>query len=959
MTTVSAVTDYVNFLLLGLGNGAVFAALAVALVVTYRSSGVLNFATGALSLHAAYTYAFLRRGELLAPLPIGPHTYDLGGPVAFWPALITTLVVEALLGLLLYVAVFRPLRNARPLAKAVASLGVMILLTAVVAERAGPDQQLVQPIFPRTNLEVLGVRIVSDRLWFALTIAAVTLGLAMIYRFTRFGIATRAAAETEVGALVTGLSPERIAMANWAISAAVAGLAGILIAPLVPLIPGTYTLFIVPALAAAVLGRFTALLPAFLGGIAIGALQSLAVFMKSRHEWFPDQGTAELIPLVLVLAALLIRSKPLPTRGTLLVQSLGRAPRPRSWKVPLAVGSAIGLVAVLVTSGSYRSAVITSIIFGVISLSLVVVTGYCGQISLAQLTLAGVAGFLLSPLTDSWGVPFPIAPLLAALGASVIGVLVGLPALRIRGLLVGVVTLSFAVTVEALWFRNNSLNGGTAGARVANPELFGGDLGVGTGLEFPRVGFGVVCLIVLVAVAGAVALLRTSRLGSAMLAVRANERSAASAGISVVRIKLIGFAIGAFIAGLGGTLLAYKQTNVTFQTFSVFIGLTVFSTAYLAGITSVSGGVTAGLIAAGGIFFVVLDRAIDIGPWYAILSGVGVILTVIFNPEGIVGPVHESLDRRRQGKLRAAAEEVGAGTAVGDAAAAQEPATQIEDTPAPALASLAPHRTRLAEGGPRTDADALSVTDLSVVYGGVTAVSHVTFSVRHGSITGLIGPNGAGKTTTMDAICGFTSCEGRVQVEGRDVTRLAPHRRVAAGLGRTFQGLDLYEDLTVEENVVVGQYVAGSQASAEHLDAVLGVLDLRADRERNVGELSQGRRQLVSIARALAGRPSVLLLDEPAAGLDSSESEWLAERLRAVRDGGVTILLVDHDVNLVLGLCDDIHVLDFGSRIATGPPEAIRNDVAVNQAYLGTSHGREDPEVPAPVPADSHQGVPS
>ncbi len=160
-----------------------------------------------MSLHAAYTYAFLRRGELLAPLPLGPRTYDLGGPIDFWPALIATLLIEALLGVLLYVAVFRPLRNARPLAKAVASLGVMILLTAVVAERAGPDQILVQAIFPRDNLEIGGIRIVTDRLWFAVTIAVVTLGLAMVYRFTRFGIATRAAAETEVGALVTGLSP--------------------------------------------------------------------------------------------------------------------------------------------------------------------------------------------------------------------------------------------------------------------------------------------------------------------------------------------------------------------------------------------------------------------------------------------------------------------------------------------------------------------------------------------------------------------------------------------------------------------------------------------------------------------------------------------------------------------------------------------------------------------------------
>jgi ABC-type branched-subunit amino acid transport system ATPase component/ABC-type branched-subunit amino acid transport system permease subunit len=941
------VTDYVNFLLLGLGNGAVFAALAVALVVTYRSSGVLNFATGALSLHAAYTYAFLRRGLFLSPVPLGPKAFDLGGPLGFWPALVVTLVVEALVGIVLYVCVFRPLRAALPLAKAVASLGVMLVLTAIVAERAGSDQILVQPIFPRDNLMLGDIRVVSDRLWFALTMVAVTLLLAAVYRFTRFGVATRAAAETEFGALVSGISPERIAVANWAISAAVAGLAGVFIAPLVPLIPGTYTLFIVPALAAAVLGRFSALLPAFVGGIAIGALQSLAVFLKGRHPWFPDQGAAELIPLVLVLAALLVRSRPLPTRGTLVLQTLGRAPRPRSWRAPALVGLAAGALAILVTDGSYRSAVITSMIFGVISLSLVVVTGYCGQISLAQLTLAGVAGFLLSPLTDSWGVPFPLAPLLAALGASVIGVLVGLPALRIRGLLVGVVTLTFAVTVEALWFRNNSLNGGVDGAQVANPELFGLDLGVGTGAAFPRPAFGLLCLVVLVVAACGVARLRTSRLGSAMLAVRANERSAAAAGISVTRVKIVGFAIGSFVAGIGGTLLAYKQTNVTYQSFSAFAGLNVFSTTFLAGITSVAGGVLAGVISLGGILFLTVDRMVDVGEWYSILSGLGVILAVIHNPEGAVGPAHAALDRRRQARLR----EGRAGEAAPEALREPPPAPASAAAAAAAAGatSAATAATAATAGASGYGTSALRVEALTVAYGGVTAVDDLTFTVRPGSITGLIGPNGAGKTTTMDAICGFTACRGAVHLDGRPLRGLPPHRRARLGLGRTFQGLDLYEDLTVEENAVVGQHVAGSQASREHLDAVLATLDLTAVRERNVRELSQGRRQLVSIARALAGRPTVLLLDEPAAGLDTTESGWLADRLRAVRDGGVTILLVDHDVNLVLGLCDEIHVLDFGRLISSGPPEAVRRDAAVAAAYLGTTGTPAEPDRVASV----------
>ena len=215
----------------------------------------------------------------------------------------------------------------------------------------------------------------------------------------------------------------------------------------------------------------------------------------------------------------------------------------------------------------------------------------------------------------------------------------------------------------------------------------------------------------------------------------------------------------------------------------------------------------------------------------------------------------------------------------------------------------------------------------------------MSFCVEEGQIVGLIGPNGAGKTTTIDALCGFHDYEGSVVLAGQDVAGYSPHRRAALGLARTFQLAGVSDDLTVEENVQVGQHRATAHDPAA-LTRILDELGLVEMRDLQVSMLSQGQRQLVSVARALAGEPRLLLLDEPAAGLDSTESLWLAERLRGVRDTGVTILLVDHDMSLVLNLCDAIDVLDFGALIATGTPEQIRENEEVSTAYLGATHQR-------------------
>ena len=910
--------SHFGFMLLGLGAGAAYAALGMALVVTYRSSGVINFASGSIAVYAAFIYAYLRQGQFLPLLPGLPKKVKLADSLGFVPSLLGALIMSSLLGLLLYALVFRPLRTAPPLARVVASLGIQVAIVLLIVKRMGTTQTPVKKVFPDSKLRIGTAVAHTDKIWTALAVIGVALLLSALFRYTRFGLATRAVAETEKGAVVSRISAGRVAALNWMLSSAVAGLAGVLIAPHIAVVPIVFSLFIVPSLAAAVVGRFEMIAGTVVAGLVIGMLESEAQFLHSTWSWFPKSGGPELVSLVTVLVVLVFRGKPLPARGALIARSLGRAPRPRNLWSTAAIATVAAGVLIVILPSQWRQAFILSLIFGVISLSLVVVTGYAGQISLAQLTLAGASAYFLSYLTRTMDLPFPIAPLLSAFLAMLVGVVIGLPALRVRGLSVAVVTLALAVTLDAAWFRNTDIVGFEGGVKVEEPKLFGLNLAWGFTKNESHYKFGFMVLTVLVLVGVGVAMLRRSQLGSAMVAVRANERSAAAAGVNVFQVKMMAFALGSFIAGLGGALVAYRYGTVNDQQFTPLLGLAVFASAYLAGITSVSGGVAAGMLCVAGVTYTATGRWLHLGAWYQLITSLLLIVTVITNPEGIMGPNHviaDKLHAKRQSKKRKGQPEPGPEAIAGELVAAP-----IDITGLPTL---------------------LSVKELRVAYGGVVAVSDVSFDVPQGAIVGLIGPNGAGKTTMVDALSGFARYTGNIIFDGEDLAGAKPHQRVKKGLSRTFQAIELYEDLAVEENLEVG-LASGRQGhgalSRKSLDETCEVLGLTAVRERPASDLSQGQRQLVSIGRAMVAKPKLLLLDEPAAGLDSKESEWLGLRLRDVRDQGVTILMVDHDVNLVLNLCDYIVVLDFGNLIAAGTPTEIRNNPAVIEAYLGSTH---------------------
>ena len=586
-----------------------YAALGLGLVLVHRGSGVINFAHGAMAMYAVYTYAELRdTGDLVIPVPGLPSRVHVGDHVPFTVALVSALACAALLGLVVYGLVFRPLRRATALTKVVASVGVMIVLQSIVVLRFGTSVRSLAAILPDDGVEVFGLVVPRDRLYLAGAVIALAAVLGALARFTRFGLATQAAAESEKGALLLGYSPDRIAAVNWVLASVLAGLMGILVAPITGLDPVNFTLLIVPALGTALVGRFHSFGVTVVAGLAIGMMQSVITKLQVDFTWFPKIGVKEGLPFLVIIGFLVVAGRRLPTRGSLVEEHLRVAPSPRRVGVPALAGGAVALAGLVVLDGGYRFGLVTSMIVAVMCLSLVVLTGYVGQISLAQMAFAGVAGFALSRLADDAGVPFPLSPLLAVALATMLGLLVGIPALRVRGVNLAIVTLAAGVALEEFAFKNPDFTGGFQGSHVPSPTLAGLDLGIRGSGGFPRVAFGVLVLVVLIAAAMLVANLRRGAGGRRMLAVRADERAAAAAGISVTRTKLAAFTLASSLAGVGGVLVGYQRVQLSASSFGVFVSLNVLAIAYLGGITSVSGAMTGGFLAAGGLAFTTLDR---------------------------------------------------------------------------------------------------------------------------------------------------------------------------------------------------------------------------------------------------------------------------------------------------------------------------------------------------------------
>ncbi|GAA1865868.1 branched-chain amino acid ABC transporter permease/ATP-binding protein [Pseudonocardia ailaonensis] len=920
-------TEIILFLVLGLGVGAVYAALTLGVVLTYQGTGMINFAAAAIAAVPLYVYDELTRGRLTLPIPWLP-SFDVGKPPT-WLAVLIAVLVAGLLGALIEVAISRPLRKAPPLAKVVAGVGILLTLQALVGLKYSTDPRLRSVVLPQGVLQLGGINLAKDRLWLIGIAVVLSVALAVWFTKSRMGLAIQASAENERAAGFARLSPSVTGLVTWTVASMFTALILVLAGPATgALSPQTMPLLVVPALAGALLARLSSLKVGLIGALALGVVQSELQFLSQTKEWWPDwakQGLTNVVPFLVIVVALFVLGRAIPSRGDDVRSSLPAVIIPKNRPGTVALWTVIGLAALILTSGTYRFGVITSLAGALIALSLVLLTGMLGQISLAQAAFAGVAGLVLSKLG---GVPFPFSLLIAGIVAALAGVLVGIPALRIRGAQLAVVTLAAALTLQDFVFNNPKIVSATQNL-IPDPNLFGLNLSVRGDGEIARLPFGIMVLVVVVIAFICVGNLIRAGTGRTMLAIRSNERAAAAIGINVARVKLAAFAAASFLAGIAGGLIGESRGQLSAESFGVFIGLSFLAVAYLQGITSVSGALLAGLSATLGIIYTFASQVLDLGSYYSLITGVSLILTVLFNPMGIAGKSREHFDQivakyRRKPEAAPVAE-----------VAEPEAATALSVPPAPAA--------------PRQIGDVkLSSRGTTVRYGGVVAVSDVDIDVRAGEIVGLIGPNGAGKTSFVDALTGFTRSTGEVTLVGERIDGRPAHERARSGLVRTWQAGELFEDLSVRDNVRVANetgneafgmlrdIVRPSTPPSAATERALTLMSLDDVADRKPSELSLPRQKAVGLARALAKEPQVLLLDEPAAGLDSTESVAFGEQLRRIAGTGVGCLLIDHDMHLVMSVCDRVYVIEFGKQIATGTPEEVRNDPRVLASYLGS-----------------------
>ena len=884
-------SDLLPFIIIGVVSGSVYGLAAVGLVLSYRTSGIFNFAHGALATLSAYIF----------------YALHIAGSVS-WPvaAIISVLLLGPALGIG-FERYARVLSRASLIMQVAGTVGVLLVIEAVCTQWYGSNGAFYPNFLPQSSVVIGGAHVTVAEFIVVGVSLVLTAGLYAMLHATRLGKAMRAVVDDPDLLAIAGTSPVSVRRAAWVIGCFFATLCGILLAPDVGLEASALTLLVVQAFGAAAIGRFRSLPLTWLGGVIIGVAASVAT------KYFTSRSILSGIPtalpfIILFVALLLVRQRGAIGSAARRLHENYDTPRlPWQFQAPGAVVVLGVLIAVPWLFPGYLTAWMTVLCDVILFLSLGLLVRASRQVSLCQVTFAAIGAVAFSKLAGA-GVPWLPALLLAGLVVVPIGALLAIPAVRLSGLYLALATFGFGLLVQAMFYQSN-IGFGVAdlGLPMPRPSWLG--------LSSDR-GFYFLLLAISVLTAGAVIWLTAGRLGGLLRMLGSSPLTLEAFGVNITVTRILVFCISAFIAAIAGALSGSALGTVTGSNFDPNMSLTLMVV-----VAIVAGGapwyaLVAALLVALIPAYLTSQTATDV---LQIAFGAGAILFSLGVTPQVPPPLAALIERARAAPRRG----LGRGRP-GAAVLRREP---VPDT-------------------------TLRAEQVSVRFGGLVAVDAVTVVATTGAITGVIGPNGAGKTTLFNACSGLVAPSGgQVLLDGRSLQRRRPSVRARLGLGRTFQHLQLGESLSVEENVRIGaeagivgasvsRHVIRRAAEREAVEArcaeALELCGIASLAGRPVSTLSTGQRRLVELARCLAGSFRILLLDEPSSGLDAAETEEFGALLRRiVAERGIGILLIEHDLSLTMSVCDELYVLDFGRVIHQGTPSSAAASPTVQSAYLG------------------------
>jgi ABC-type branched-subunit amino acid transport system ATPase component/ABC-type branched-subunit amino acid transport system permease subunit len=940
----------VGILINGAVIGTLYSLVAFGLILVYKANRFINFAQAAIGGVTA----------LLALLLLAGRGWN------YYVCVAVMLVGSVLLGAYVEAGILRRYAGQPRLIITVVTIGLLQLFTLIQAfePRFVTGDALAPVSFPTPfsslRFDAGGVLLNGDYIAVIVVAGITVVGLTLFLRFTRIGIAIRASAENADRASLLGIPVNRVSTTVWVIAAVLSGVAVFLRGPVVGLPVGgdVAPSTLLYGLAAAVVARMESMPVALAAGMAMGALDQAAVYGTNK----PDLSLALVLPVL--LAALLLRRNALSRAYDTGVSSfkvlkehraipteLRGLPEVRRARLALALaGVALAVGAPLVVGSANTDFLSLILCYGIVGVSLVVLSGWAGQISLGQFAFAGIGAATAGSLATRHDVDFFVTLVAAGLMGALFAVLIGLPALRVQGLFLAVVTFAFAATVQNVVLNRDYLGAilPEGDARVARPYLWGRVDVTGP------VGFYVVCLaglgLMLLMARG----LRRSRSGRVFIGVRDNVRAAQSYGVSAIASRLSAFALSGFIAAFGGALLAYQQGSVDRQAFSPTVSIELFIFVVVGGLAGTATGVAGVLLFESIKYLQPLQHTFGANSWTDFLDvwilPASALIVLNFLPGGL----GDGLYRLRDGWLRrlaarhdivvpslladkrveeaeVAREEVALEVAAGTVS---ESESDLPPAPEPEVPSFVPSD------------DALLVCEgIDVAYDGVQVLFGVDLEVRRGEILALLGTNGAGKSTLLKAISGLVPpSAGRVTYAGEDVTKLDAVSMAKLRVVQVPGGKGVFPTLTVAEHFTAAAWLLRKDPDlAVRQEEVLDRFPrLRERFDQLAGNLSGGEQQQLALGMAFLARPDLLIIDELSLGLAPTIVEQLLELVREINADGTAVVLVEQSVNVALSVADRAYFMEKGEVRFEGPTrELLERDDIVRSVFLeGAGTGR-------------------